>query len=59
VAQNVKEHLDSEVALEEDAEEVETEEQLDPEVAARRAAALAHVRKFGDADESAPGGALR
>jgi peptide deformylase len=40
--------LDTEVALEEDAEEVETEEQLDPEVAARRAAALAHVRKFGD-----------
>jgi peptide deformylase len=40
--------LDSEVALEEDAEEVETEEQLDPEVAARRTAALAHVRKFGD-----------
>jgi peptide deformylase len=48
VAQNTTEHLDSEVALEEDAEEVETEEQLDPEVAARRAAALAHVRKFGD-----------
>jgi peptide deformylase len=40
--------LDSEVALEEDEQEVETEEQLDPEVAARRAAALAHVRKFGD-----------
>ncbi len=40
--------LDSEVALEEEAEEVETEEQLDPEVAARRSAALAHVRKFGD-----------
>ena len=36
------------MALEEDAEEVETEEQLDPEVAARRVAALAHVRKFGD-----------
>jgi peptide deformylase len=48
VAQNVTEHLDSEVALEEDAEEIETEEQLDPEVAARRTAALAHVRKFGD-----------
>jgi peptide deformylase len=30
-----------------EAEEVEAEE-LDPEVAARRAAALAHVRKFGD-----------
>ncbi len=40
--------LDSEVTLEEEAEEVETEEQLDPEVAARRSAALAHVRKFGD-----------
>jgi peptide deformylase len=40
-------HLDSEVTdLEE--EETETEEQLDPELAARRAAALAHVRKFGD-----------
>ena len=36
------------MALEEDAEAVETEEQLDPEVAARRTAALAHVRKFGD-----------
>jgi peptide deformylase len=48
MAQDVTEHLDSEVALEEDAEEVETEEQLDPEVAARRTAALAHVRKFGD-----------
>jgi peptide deformylase len=40
-------HLDSEVTdLEE--EETETEEQLDPELAARRSAALAHVRKFGD-----------
>ncbi|MDQ6834891.1 MAG: peptide deformylase [Actinomycetota bacterium] len=29
-------------------EEPEEEEQLDPEVAARRADALAHVRKFGD-----------
>ena len=29
-------------------EEVEPEDELDPEVAARRAAALAHVRKFGD-----------
>ena len=48
MAQNTTEHLDSEVALEEDAESVETEEQLDPEVAARRTAALAHVRKFGD-----------
>ncbi|HWD74614.1 MAG TPA: peptide deformylase [Solirubrobacteraceae bacterium] len=38
---------DSEVTdLEE--EQVDTEEQVDPEVAARRAAALAHVRKFGD-----------
>jgi peptide deformylase len=48
VAQHATEHLDTEVALEEDAEEVETEEQLDPELAARRSAALAHVRKFGD-----------
>ncbi len=31
-----------------DAEEQEQEEQLDPETAARRAAALARVRKFGD-----------
>jgi peptide deformylase len=39
--------LDNEVTdLEE--EEGDAEEQLDPEVAARRAAALAHVRKFGD-----------
>ncbi len=29
-------------------EESEEEEELDPELAARRAAALAHVRKFGD-----------
>ncbi|HXO07255.1 MAG TPA: peptide deformylase [Solirubrobacteraceae bacterium] len=29
-------------------DEEEREEELDPEVAARRAAALAHVRKFGD-----------
>ncbi len=33
-------------ATESEADEVE--EELDPEVAARRAAALAHVRKFGD-----------
>ncbi len=32
----------------EDAEEVEEEHELDPVIAARRAAALAHVRKFGD-----------
>jgi hypothetical protein len=36
--------LDAEVAEPEGA----VEPQLDPEVAARRAAALAHVRKFGD-----------
>jgi peptide deformylase len=30
------------------ADEVEEEHEVDPEVAARRAAALAHVRKFGD-----------
>ncbi|MBV8429739.1 MAG: hypothetical protein JO244_01165 [Solirubrobacterales bacterium] len=29
-------------------EDLEEEAQLDPETAARRAAALAHVRKFGD-----------
>lgn len=41
--------LDAEVTeLGEEAGEAESEEQLDPEVAARRAAALAHVRKFGD-----------
>jgi peptide deformylase len=38
------EDQDFEVEPEEDAEELE----LDPAVAARRAAALAHVRKFGD-----------
>ncbi len=31
-----------------DAEATEPEDELDPEAAARRAAALAHVRKFGD-----------
>jgi len=40
---------DSEVVdLDEELEETEPAEELDPEVAARRAAALAHVRKFGD-----------
>jgi peptide deformylase len=34
--------------LESDDEAVEEPEELDPEVAARRAAALAHVRTFGD-----------
>jgi peptide deformylase len=33
---------------ESDAEESESTQELDPEVAARRAAALSHVRKFGD-----------
>ncbi len=38
-----------EVEPEDELEEAQDEqEQLDPEVAARRAAALAHVRKFGD-----------
>ena len=37
--------LDTEVT---EPDGVEDEPQLDPEVAARRAAALAHVRKFGD-----------
>jgi peptide deformylase len=43
VSEDVKEH----VSVEDDEREDEVEE-LDPEVAARRAAALAHVRKFGD-----------
>jgi peptide deformylase len=38
------EHEDFEVEPEEDA----SEQELDPEVAARRTAALAHVRKFGE-----------
>ncbi len=38
----------SEEASEEAGEEESAERELDPEVAARRAAALAHVRKFGD-----------
>jgi len=41
--------LDAEVIEpDDDLEEGEPAEELDPEVAARRAAALAHVRKFGD-----------
>jgi peptide deformylase len=43
VSEDIKEH----VSVEDDEREDEVEE-LDPEVAARRAAALAHVRKFGD-----------
>jgi peptide deformylase len=43
----VAEPQDPEV-LEEPEEGAEPEEELDPEVAARRVAALAHVRKFGD-----------
>ena len=43
MSEDVKEH----VSVEDDEREDEVEE-LDPEVAARRAAALAHVRKFGD-----------
>jgi peptide deformylase len=45
------ERLDTEVIESdelESEEEPEEQEELDPEVAARRAAALAHVRKFGD-----------
>jgi peptide deformylase len=38
---------EAEPELESDAE-IEPEEELDPEVVARRSAALAHVRKFGD-----------
>jgi peptide deformylase len=40
--------LDSEVVEEPEESEEEHEHELDPEVAARRTAALAHVRKFGD-----------
>lgn len=40
------EKLDAEVV--EQSDEPEHEDELDPEVAARRTAALAHVRKFGD-----------
>ena len=43
MSEDIKEH----VSVEDDEREDEVEE-LDPEVAARRAAALAHVRKFGD-----------
>jgi peptide deformylase len=52
---NVSDHVtDTEVAEPQDPEQLdapaegEPEEELDPEVAARRVAALAHVRKFGD-----------
>jgi len=54
VAQHVKEHREpeefepEEVAPVEDDDGDEDEHELEPEVAARRAAALAHVRKFGD-----------
>jgi peptide deformylase len=41
--------LDAEVTEpDDDLEDTEPQEELDPEAAARRAAALAHVRKFGD-----------
>jgi peptide deformylase len=43
----VSEDITEQVAPDEEEHEDEVEE-LDPEVAARRAAALAHVRKFGD-----------
>ena len=44
-----EEHLDDVVEVAPDAEEDQNEhEVLDPEVAARRAAALAHIRRFGD-----------
>jgi peptide deformylase len=44
-----EEHLDDVVEVAPDAEDEEHEhETLDPRVAARRAAALAHVRRFGD-----------
>ena len=44
-----EEHLDDVVEVAPDAEDEEHEhETLDPQVAARRAAALAHIRRFGD-----------
>jgi peptide deformylase len=44
-----EEHLDDVVEVAPDADEDQNEhEVLDPEVAARRAAALAHIRRFGD-----------
>jgi peptide deformylase len=46
MSENVADHEFGPEELEVEAEE--PEEELDPEVAARRAAALAHVRKFGD-----------
>jgi peptide deformylase len=50
IADEVNEHVvdDVEVAGLEEPEDDEAEHELDPEVAARRDAALAHVRKFGD-----------
>jgi peptide deformylase len=52
VSENVtnQAELEPEVAEPEELEETEAEpeEELDPEAAARRAAALSHVRKFGD-----------
>lgn len=42
------EQLDTEVVEEPDEGDDEHEHELDPEVAARRTAALGHVRKFGD-----------
>jgi peptide deformylase len=45
----VEEHLDDVVEVAPDAEDEEHEhETLDPQVAARRAAALTHIRRFGD-----------
>jgi peptide deformylase len=43
VAENLTDEIDPEIE-----EELEEAPQLDPEVAARREAALSHVRKFGD-----------
>jgi peptide deformylase len=43
MAENLTDEIDPEIE-----EELEEEHQLDPEVAARREAALRHVRKFGD-----------
>jgi peptide deformylase len=47
-ATHERETLDPEDLNEVELAQEEDEEELDPEIAARRAAALAHVRKFGD-----------
>jgi peptide deformylase len=48
VTQQAKEHVDPAATFEVEHDEDDEDYKLDPEVAARRDAALAHVRKFGD-----------